>query len=260
MNSFLSYINTKANRKKVNWLKTIWINFVIFPFSIATRLPVICYGSVKCRVFRGAIKLPFVKRGIIKIGSDFTGYRRRGTTCFYLFPYSNWIVEGQVKIGQGVSLLIGEKACFHTGADVTIGDNAEIICKIDIQIGEHSEITWDCQMEDYASHPIENLDNKKIKNLYRPIFIGDHCWIGNRTTIQPGTRLPDRVIVSSNSLLNKDYIKMGIKPNTLIGGLPARVLRENVRRDYEHDRFIRKWFFDHPEVKESSYEEMLASN
>lgn len=260
MKSILSYINTKAIRKRVNWIKTIWINFVLFPFSKAIRFPVICYGAVNCRVFRGAVKLPFVKRGIIKIGSDFTGYRRCGTTCIYLFPHSNWIVDGQVKIGQGVSLLIGDNANFHTGTDVTIGDNAEIICKIDIRIGEHTDITWDCQMEDYASHPIVNLENNKIKNLYRPIIIGDYCWIGNRTTIQPGTRLPERIIVSSNSLLNKDYIGIGIRPNTLIGGMPARILRENVRRDYEHDHYIRKWFLDHPDVKETSYDDMRTYN
>lgn len=162
-------------------------------------------------------------------------------------------MDGQVKIGQGASLLVGEKAVLTTGANVTIGDGAEVICKKEIIIGDHSEITWDCQVEDYASHPLEDTVSKKIKNLYRPVIIGKYCWIGNRTTIQPGTRLPDWVIVASNSLLNKNYMKMELVSNTLIGGQPAKVLRENVRRDYEHDCFIRKWFMDHPEVEEASF-------
>ena len=51
----------------------------------------------------------------------------------------------------------------------------------------------------------------------------------------PGTKLPDRVIVTSNSLLNKDYTS-SIPSYSLIGGIPAKLLRTNVRRIYELDR------------------------
>lgn len=245
---------------RCNISKTIIINFKLFSFIDALKFPIICYGPVYFNVCKGGVKIQTIRRGVVKIGKDFTGYRRRGTTCIKLLSNSSWFVTGTVKIGQGASVLVSENAALTTGHGVTIGDGAEIVCKKEVVIGEHSEVTWDCQVEDYASHPIENLLNNKIRNLYRPVIIGAYCWIGNRTTIQPGTVLPDRVIVASNSLLNKNYIDQGIKSNTLIGGQPARQLRENVRRDYEHDRFIRKWFLEHPDVEEVALEEMLSHN
>jgi len=66
--------------------------------------------------------------------------------------------------------------------------------------------------------------------LTKPVKIGDYCWIGNRSTIMPGTVLPERVIVAANSLLNKDYIEKGILPFSVIGGMPAKLLNTDIER------------------------------
>ncbi len=46
-----------------------------------------------------------------------------------------------------------------------------------------------------------------------------------RITILKRTNLPDGTIVAANSLINKEFSEQ----NTLIGGVPAKVLKSNVK-------------------------------
>lgn len=45
------------------------------------------------------------------------------------------------------------------------------------------------------------------------------------------TKTPINCIVASNSLINKDYTQFG--ENILIGGMPAKLIKENIVRDWE---------------------------
>jgi acetyltransferase-like isoleucine patch superfamily enzyme len=66
-----------------------------------------------------------------------------------------------------------------------------------------------------------------------PIVIGNNVWIGNRTTVTPGTIIPNYCIVSSNSLCNKDYSY--IPPDSIIGGIPAKLLKTGYRRIFSYE-------------------------
>jgi hypothetical protein len=48
------------------------------------------------------------------------------------------------------------------------------------------------------------------------------------------TITPDFCTIASNSLTNKNYTSLG--RNTLIGGLPAKLIKENISRDWEGER------------------------
>ncbi|MCS2893475.1 hypothetical protein NXY11_06775 [Parabacteroides faecis] len=95
------------------------------------------------------------------------------------------------------------------------------------------DVTWDCQVTDFGSHPIVDKVTGKIKNLFTPVVIDDYCWIGNRTSIERGTKLPHHTIVGQNSLFNKDYIDKGIKSYSLLEGQSAKLILENVERVYD---------------------------
>jgi acetyltransferase-like isoleucine patch superfamily enzyme len=70
-----------------------------------------------------------------------------------------------------------------------------------------------------------------VKPLTKPIYIGDYCWIGNRTTISKGAYLPDYTIIASNSLVNKNFSRLG--SYNLLTGVPADVKVQNVKRIYD---------------------------
>lgn len=69
-----------------------------------------------------------------------------------------------------------------------------------------------------ANHDILDYD---VHPKCDPIKIDDHCWIGSGTTILPGVHLGEHVVVAAGSVVNKSFPK-----NTLIGGVPAKVIRE----------------------------------
>jgi acetyltransferase-like isoleucine patch superfamily enzyme len=67
----------------------------------------------------------------------------------------------------------------------------------------------------------------------KSIFLGERNFIGSLVSIMPGTRTPNYCTVSIHSLLNKDYTALG--QNVLIGGIPAKLLRQNISRDWESE-------------------------
>lgn len=55
------------------------------------------------------------------------------------------------------------------------------------------------------------------------ISIGKNCWVCNSCTITKDAKVPDNIIVASNSLISKDYTC--IQPYSMIGGIPAKLLK-----------------------------------
>lgn len=55
-----------------------------------------------------------------------------------------------------------------------------------------------------------------------PIVIGDNCWIASDVKVLSQVRLGNHVIVSAGSVVTKSFLE----PNQLIGGVPARKLKD----------------------------------
>ena len=60
------------------------------------------------------------------------------------------------------------------------------------------------------------------------VKIGDHVWINSRVTILKGTQVPNNTVIASGALLAKPYHE----ENTLLAGVPARVLKTGISWDY----------------------------
>ena len=91
----------------------------------------------------------------------------------------------------------------------------------------------------FNSHYIVDACTEKVKQISNSIDIGDYCWICNRTTIMPGTKIPNRTIVVSNSLLSKDYTSMYHEDGIMLGGCPAKFIKKGVYRIYNTE--IESW-------------------
>jgi hypothetical protein len=58
--------------------------------------------------------------------------------------------------------------------------------------------------------------------------------MSNRVSVLKGTQTPDFCTVASNSLCTKDYTSLG--ENILIGGVPAKLIRSNISRDWSGEK------------------------
>jgi len=222
--------------QNLNPIKTIYINFKMFPWRIAIKRPIFIYNNFELTNLKGKILIDSpIQMGMIKIGQNSAGYVTAGKGSIRLLPNSVLHLQGQILIAQGSHICIRPDAKLSIGHGSLIGDNAKIICYKKIHIGNKTWVAWETQLTDFNSHYIINLKNEEIPNITKSVHIGNNCWIGNRTTIMPGTILPDYTIIASNSLLNKNYINAGIKPYSLIGGQPAKLIKENVKRIYDKD-------------------------
>ena len=66
-----------------------------------------------------------------------------------------------------------------------------------------------------------------------PIVIGDRVWIGSNATVLPGITIGDGAIVAAGAVVTKD-----VAPNTVVAGVPARVLKDKDGKTAEKTALI----------------------
>lgn len=145
-------------------------------------------------------------------------------------------------IGNGARIVIFPNAELILGDHVYVNNLAKIVTRDKIEIQDYVSISWECQILDANFHYMLH-EQGFVSRDSKGISIGKHCWIGNRSTLGPGTKLADWCIVASNSLLNKDF-----SPNErcLVSGCPAKVVKEGVRRVHNTttEKIINNFFLE----------------
>lgn len=135
------------------------------------------------------------------------------------------IVKDSSYLGKGsrVQIAKGGKCTFDGGH---FSGLATIVIKHSLTVGKGSVIAWNTEFLDWNSHKIvyEGREEKA-----RGIAIGEHVWIGSGAKILQGVTIGNGCMVAANSVVTKSF-----PDNVLIGGNPAKILKENVRwENYE---------------------------
>lgn len=110
--------------------------------------------------------------------------------------------NGPIQLGNNVYLNYNVDVRQNTfiGDNVTIGPNTAIISD---------------------SHEIGDKLKRAGKSTFKKIVIQSGCWIGANVTILGGVTVGEGSIVAAGAVVTED-----VPPNTLVGGIPARVIRE----------------------------------
>lgn len=145
------------------------------------------------------------------------------------------IGDGRLRIGNGVSVghqqswILGLKV--YDDALLEIGDHSIINYRTMISVAQRVTIGSYClfageiMIFDNSSHPLAaqaRRDNLPMgQEDVSPVVIEDDVWIGTRSLIMKGVTIGQGAVVAAGAVVTKD-----VPPLTVVGGNPARVLKE----------------------------------
>jgi acetyltransferase-like isoleucine patch superfamily enzyme len=121
-----------------------------------------------------------------------------------------WSTHSRTLVTGWGKLRVGDRVFFNNGVFVS--------CVKEITIGDDVAIANDAYLTDSDSHGVEG---RKVREA--PITIGNGAWIGARSIILPGVTIGTRALVAAGAVVTRD-----VPDDTLVGGNPARIIRELV--------------------------------
>ena len=190
-----------------------------------TVLPIRVSNARSKVIIRKGANSKFVLNGILRIDPYFGGTEPVFIT---LAPESTLIIDGDMLMGNGTQIMLDRGAYLYIGGKRKesasgITERTRIMVRHNAHIGTDCIIAWGGYITDCDWHSIEGQREQA------DVYIGDHVWIASNVTILKGVSIGANCIVASNSLVSKGTVPA----SSLIGGVPAQILKNNVswRRD-----------------------------
>ena len=103
-------------------------------------------------------------------------------------------------------------------ADISVAENNR-----SITIGEDCMLSSEIRISATDSHSIVDKNNGYRLNYSKDIVIGNHVWIGARSTILKGVTINEGAIIGASSLVTKNVLA-----NTIVGGVPAKLIKVGI--------------------------------
>ena len=202
--------------------KTLLFNLRYFPLRTALRLPVLVSHRVWLLELGGTVRLGAVRTGVVKIGFGDVGIfdQHRSRTIWQVLGTVSF--AGSADIGHGSRISV--TGVLFLGDGVQMVAESAIVAQRAVAIGKGCLISWDVLIIDTDGHPIYDARGTHI-NAPAPISIGNDVWLGCRSVVLKGVRIADGVVVAAASTVTRPVEA----PNVIVGGSPARVVKENIR-------------------------------
>ena len=197
------------------------------------------------------------------------------------------LIGNKIEIHDNVSIGVGtyiESPEINIGANTTIGNDCEFVAS-SIRIGERNKISnnvivdisggrsldsnlitgRDCLIayESYVNVCRQVLIGQNVAlspksmifthsywqsvldgytSTFGPVTIEDSSWVGSMSHVLPNITVGTGSIITSNSL-----VKANVKPFTMVGGVPAELIKENLKKSLSQskkEKIIKGLFFE----------------
>ena len=125
---------------------------------------------------------------------------------------------GSLGSRNGARIEVGRCAKLDIGYNVSMNIFSRIYSASSISVGSDTVIADYVVIRDSNGHTLEGSDN------ISPIKIGQHVWIGARAIVLKGVTIGDGAVIAAGSVVTSD-----VPPNSLVAGVPAKVIRNNVK-------------------------------
>jgi acetyltransferase-like isoleucine patch superfamily enzyme len=176
---------------------------------------VVCLGKLQISLGRDA-RLRVTGRSVLGVPIMGAMTPRTAVTVLQLEENSQLIL-GKALIGRSTVVRVGPRARLEIGDNTFINDGSRIDAGVEIRIGRDCAIAWNVTLLDDDRHGFG------LPPYRAPIYIEDHVWIGCNVLILKGVTIGAGSVVAAGAVVTKSC-----PPSSLIGGVPARVLRRGV--------------------------------
>lgn len=215
--------------KRVSIFRTIYYNFKLLPFGQAKKLPILIGRSVVVRGLTGKIKIDGkIKSGMVSFGV-ITVFRDNPSNKSFLDINGEVTFHGHAIFRTGINFNVEDRAKVEIGENFMVGADSVIYAREGISFGNNCRLSWNTQIIDTDFHYTKDLTHGTYSKNCEKIKIGNNVWICNHVSIGKGAELQDGTIVSSHSFVNKKFAK----GYCVLGGLPAKVIKEGVERVFD---------------------------
>lgn len=164
---------------------------------------------------------------MIKLGFIGAPYINHNLSILHLGENSILRFVGGGIFGNGVCIWLDDNAEMIVGKDFYCNANCTFRCSENqkITIADKVLLGWNIMLNTTDGHVIE-VDGVTHRNS-GDITIGYHTWVASDTIICKGVCIAEECIIAQRSLVNKNFSI----PHKLIGGIPAKEIRGDVKRN-----------------------------
>jgi len=114
-----------------------------------------------------------------------------------------------------------DKSSIEIGERTSIGFHSFVYASSRISIGADSMIAPFVYIVDSDHGILKGIPMNQQANVAKPITIGRDVWIGAHSVILSGVNIGDGAVVAAGAVVRDDVL-----PNTIVGGIPAKVIGE----------------------------------
>lgn len=138
-------------------------------------------------------------------------------------------IDGIDVINGRLGILLGDGAVLRIGSGQRVNGHVNIMMHEASLIEIGADCLWgDCRIWSSDMHSIiDRASNSRI-NLAEDISIGSNVWFGFECMILKGARVGSGCVVGARAVVTKST---EFAPNSLLVGLPARVVKSNISWD-----------------------------
>jgi acetyltransferase-like isoleucine patch superfamily enzyme len=164
------------------------------------------------------------RAGVLRLRGARVGKKSRiGADVRFRLP-QRMILGTNVEIEHGVYVkIVNESATLDIGSYTFVATGCVLHIAESVTIGSHTLIGAHVVISDHSHNSGlgQRTDEQGIRSL--PVRIGNDVTIYPQSVITAGVTIGDGGIVSACSLVTKD-----VPPNTIVAGVPARILGERI--------------------------------
>ena len=179
----------------------------------------------ECRMKRGQLVIKQPKFRQVIIGKSKSPGMPTFKSGILISTGGRIIFEGRAVISQGTVLRCDRNAKIIIGDNFYCNCNCFLRSTLIIKVGSNCTFAWGITINTSDGHQVWHNGNKM--SMQGPIFIGNHVWLLPECSLTKGVIIPDNCIVAQKAVVTKKFEK----PNCIIGGIPAKVITENINWD-----------------------------